>query len=83
MIEQTPSAPLWDETGDRGARVEQNESRHSDGAGTDRGERHEYPEQEPGATRGRYLATGRPPRRLTSMRGRNPRIVVAGARIPH
>src|SRR6516164_4878556 len=26
-----------DETGDRGARVEQNESRHPDGAGTDRG----------------------------------------------
>ena len=35
-----------DETGDRGARVEQNKSRHPDGAGADRGERHEYPEQE-------------------------------------
>src|ERR1700719_727637 len=40
-----------DETGDRGARVEQNESRHPDGAGTDRGERHEHPEQEPGEGR--------------------------------
>src|SRR5262252_5169560 len=40
-----------DEAGDRGARVEQNESRHPDGAGTDRGERHEYPEQEPGEGR--------------------------------
>jgi hypothetical protein len=40
-----------DETGDRGARVEQNESRHADGAGADRGERHKYPEQEPGEGR--------------------------------
>jgi len=40
-----------DETGDRGARVEQNESRHADGAGADRGERHEHPEQEPGEGR--------------------------------
>src|SRR5262249_6854876 len=32
-----------DEAGDRGARVEQNESRHADGAGADRGERHEHP----------------------------------------
>jgi hypothetical protein len=34
-----------------GARVEQNESRHPDGAGTDRGERHEHGEQEPGEGR--------------------------------
>jgi hypothetical protein len=40
-----------DETGDRGARVEQNESRHADGASADRGERHEHPEQEPGEGR--------------------------------
>jgi hypothetical protein len=40
-----------DETGDRGARVEQNESRHPEGAGTDRGERHEHPEHELGEGR--------------------------------
>jgi hypothetical protein len=40
-----------DQTGERGARVEQNESRHPDGAGTDRGERHEHPEQERGEGR--------------------------------
>jgi hypothetical protein len=33
------------------ARVEHNESRHPDGAGADRGERHEHPEQEPGEGR--------------------------------
>jgi hypothetical protein len=40
-----------DETGDRGARVEQNESCHPDSTGTDRGERHENAEQEPGEGR--------------------------------
>src|SRR5690348_15299397 len=54
-----------DETGDRGARVQQNESRHTDGAGADRGECHEYPEQERceqmrgGGATGRYRKKSR------------------------
>src|ERR1700751_1513883 len=36
-----------DETGDRGARVEQNENRHADGPGADRGERQNTPSRSP------------------------------------